>query len=227
MRDVPSGKVQCVSGRHLHVYPSSPRQALPSRSQGRSDCSHPFSGLLTRFHAHPAAWLHKIPDSISFEEGALLEPLCVALAGIDRSGLRLGDPLFICGAGPIGLVTLLAAQAAGAAPIAISDLDRGRLEFAKKLVPRVKTVLVEKGVEPKGMAEKVKEAMGVQPLIAIDCTGAEPSIATAIYVRLCTLPLTPHSFGFYATEPPVRRDLLRHRRRERTAIGPIHAPQRL
>lgn len=61
-------------------------------------------GCLTRYHAHPANWLHRLPDEVSSEEGALLEPLVVALAGIDRCGLTLGDPLVIAGAGPIGLV---------------------------------------------------------------------------------------------------------------------------
>jgi len=55
----------------------------------------PYHGTLTRYHLHPAAWVHPIPETISFEEGALLEPLCVALAGIERADLRLGDPLLI------------------------------------------------------------------------------------------------------------------------------------
>lgn len=55
----------------------------------------PYHGMLTRFHAHPASWVHRLPNSISYEEGALLEPLVVALAGIERAGLRLGDPLLV------------------------------------------------------------------------------------------------------------------------------------
>ena len=53
-----------------------------------------------------------MPDTMTYEEGALLEPLSVSLAGIERSGLKMGDPLVIGGAGPIGIVTLLAANAA-------------------------------------------------------------------------------------------------------------------
>ncbi|GAA5820473.1 hypothetical protein JCM11251_005639 [Rhodosporidiobolus azoricus] len=143
----------------------------------------PYHGTLTRYHAHPAAWVHKIPDSITFEEGALLEPLAVALAGIERAGLRLGDPLLICGAGPIGLVSLLAARAAGAAPIVITDIAQSRLDFAKKLVPNVKTVLVERGVEPKDLAAQIKEQAGL-PLgmsVTLECTGVESSVQTAIY----------------------------------------------
>jgi len=52
-------------------------------------------GTLSRWHLHPAQWVHRLPDSVSFEEGSLCEPLAVALAGIERSGLRLGDPVVI------------------------------------------------------------------------------------------------------------------------------------
>lgn len=52
-------------------------------------------GTLTRWHVHPEQWLHRLPDNVTFEEGALCEPLAVALAGIDRAGLRLGDPTLI------------------------------------------------------------------------------------------------------------------------------------
>jgi L-iditol 2-dehydrogenase len=141
----------------------------------------PYHGTLTRFHLHPAAWLHKLPDSISFEEGALMEPLAVALAGIERANLRLGDPLLICGAGPIGLVTLLAAHAAGATPIVITDLVESRLKFAETLVPGVKTVSIDRSLNAKQQAQKIVEKFGFQPTLALECTGVESSVHTAIY----------------------------------------------
>jgi threonine dehydrogenase-like Zn-dependent dehydrogenase len=144
--------------------------------------SPPVHGTLRRYHAHPAAWLHKLPDGMTFEEGALLEPLSVALAGIERAGLRLGDPLVICGAGPIGMVSLLAAHAAGAAPLVITDLDENRLEMAKMLVPRVRTVKVASGVGPEGVAEEIKKALGQEAGLVLECTGVESSIHSAIYV---------------------------------------------
>jgi L-iditol 2-dehydrogenase len=55
----------------------------------------PYHGLLKRWHAHPQEWLHRLPDNLSYEEGSLCEPLAVALAGIDRVNVRLGDPLLI------------------------------------------------------------------------------------------------------------------------------------
>lgn len=146
--------------------------------------SPPVNGTLRRYHVHPAAWLHKLSESTTFEEGALLEPLSVALAGIDRSGLRLGDPLVICGAGPIGMVSLLAANAAGAAPIVITDLDISRLEMAKRLIPRVRAVHVGKGESPEQIGEKIEEAMGGKAKIALECTGVESSVHSAIYVSI-------------------------------------------
>ncbi|KAF9530424.1 chaperonin 10-like protein [Crepidotus variabilis] len=141
----------------------------------------PYHGTLTRWHLHPAQWLHRLPDNVSFEEGSLCEPLAVALAGIERSGLRLGDPLLICGAGPIGLVTLLSARAAGAEPIVITDLFQSRLDFAKQLVPGVRTVLISRNKNPKEQSEIIKKTAGTPLTVALECTGVESSIHTAIY----------------------------------------------
>jgi len=141
----------------------------------------PYHGLLSRYHVHPAAWLHRLPPNMSFEEGALVEPLAVALAGIERAKLALGDPVLICGAGPIGIITLLAARAAGAEPVVITDLHASRLAFAKNLVPGVRTVQVSPSESPTETAAKIKEVMGIAPSLAMECTGVESSIHTAIY----------------------------------------------
>lgn len=138
----------------------------------------PYHGTMTRFHAHPAAWLHKLPDNVSFEEGSLCEPLAVALAGLERAGTKLGDPVLICGAGPIGLVTLLAARASGCAPIVLTDIVQSRLDFAKKLVPAVRTVCVPRNATPESVGGMVREAAGMH---LKECSGFESSIRTAIH----------------------------------------------
>jgi L-iditol 2-dehydrogenase len=123
---------------------------------------------------------------MSFEDGALLEPLSVALAAMERSQLKLGDAAIICGAGPIGLVTLLCAKAAGAEPILITDIDQGRLDFAKQLVAdkpgELKTYLVPRGrSEEELAAEMVEKLGGLEPDLALECTGVESSIGAAIH----------------------------------------------
>jgi L-iditol 2-dehydrogenase len=102
---------------------------------------------------------------------------------VTRAELRLGMSTLICGAGPIGLVTLLCAAAAGCEPLIITDLDQGRLNWAQKLVPRVHTVKVSKDDSPKDIAEKIKSHGGFDGIVcALECTGIENSVSTAIYV---------------------------------------------
>ena len=109
----------------------------------------------------------------------------MALAGIERSQLKLGDSLLICGAGPIGIMTLLSARAAGAEPIVITDLDANRLAFAKRVVPGVHIVLVDRNATAKNTARKIREvAGGIIPRVALECTGVESSVNTAIYVSV-------------------------------------------
>ena len=142
----------------------------------------PVPGLLRRYVNHPATWCHKLPDSVSYEQGALLEPLSVALAGLQRAEVRLGDPVLVCGAGPIGLVTLLCCRAAGACPLVVTDIDEGRLKFAQELCPSAQGVLVRPGTGAEETAAEIVAAMGgLEPALAVDCTGAEPSIAAAIW----------------------------------------------
>ena len=149
----------------------------------------PVDGLLRRYVNHPAVWCHKI-GNMSYEDGALLEPLSVSLAAVERSGLRLGDALLITGAGPIGLISLLSARAAGATPIVITDIDEGRLQFAKTLAPEVRTYKVEKGLSAEQSAEGIINALNdgqgsgpdaLRPSLALECTGVESSVASAIW----------------------------------------------
>jgi len=141
----------------------------------------PYPGLLRRYVNHPAVWCHKLPDNLSYEDGALLEPLSVALAGVKRADIRLGDAVLVCGAGPIGLVTAMCARAAACEPLVITDIDEGRLKFAAEVIPGVKTMQVKIGETPEQFGERVVALMeGDEPAVAMECTGVESSIAGAI-----------------------------------------------
>jgi L-iditol 2-dehydrogenase len=141
----------------------------------------PVPGLLRRYVNHRAVWCHKI-GAMSYEDGALLEPLSVALAGIQRAGVMLGDAVLVCGAGPIGLITAICLRAAGACPIVITDIDEGRLAFAKEVVPSVITHRVEPGVSAEEGAKRIVAAFGgTEPQVAMECTGAESSIAASVW----------------------------------------------
>lgn len=97
------------------------------------------------------------------------------------------------GAGPIGLVSLLSARAAGAEPIVITDLFQSRLDFAKKLVPGVRTVLIKRGTTPKESAEEIKTAANGPVKVTLECTGVENSVHTAANVRIYIFPISRRS----------------------------------
>jgi len=140
----------------------------------------PVAGLLRRYVNHPAVWCHKI-GNMSYENGAMLEPLSVALAGCQRAGVRLGDPVLVCGAGPIGLITMICLKAAGACPLVITDIDEGWLRFAKEVCPSVITHKVERLSAEDSAKAIVQSFGGIEPALAMECTGVESSIAAAIW----------------------------------------------
>lgn len=139
----------------------------------------PVHGNLAKFYTHAADFCFKLPDSVSTEEGAFLEPLSVGVHACRRAGVSLGSRVLVCGAGPIGLVNLMTAKANGASEVCITDIDEKRLEMAKA-VGADYTVLV-KSRDGQEVARQIEEVMGQKPEITIECSGAPPSIQTAIY----------------------------------------------
>ena len=84
--------------------------------------------------------VYRIPDAMSEEEAALVEPTAVAVYACDRGGVRAGSSVLVTGAGPIGLLTVLAARAAGATRVFLSDPNAKRLELARTIDPDLVTI---------------------------------------------------------------------------------------
>ena len=93
-------------------------------------------GGMAEYYCHPADMLIKIPDGMTWEEAAMAEPLTISLHGIHRGGLKAGEYCAIIGAGPIGLVAGMVAQAYGAHAILL-DLVQERLDFCQEPGHRV------------------------------------------------------------------------------------------
>jgi L-iditol 2-dehydrogenase len=91
----------------------------------------PVDGAFAEYVTWPADFAYPLPDSVSLAEGALLEPLAVGMHAVRRARLVPGSTVLIQGAGPIGQVTLLAARAAGAGCIVVTDPDETRLAIAQ------------------------------------------------------------------------------------------------
>lgn len=119
--------------------------------------------------------VHVLPDNVSFEEGALVEPTAVSFYAVRESKLKPGDPVAIFGAGPIGLLTLLSAKAAGATQIIVVDLSEERLQKAKEL--GATTVLNGKRDD---IAETILRLTNGGVSVAYECAGAQPTMTSAV-----------------------------------------------
>jgi D-xylulose reductase len=158
----------------------------------------PVHGVLRPTVVHPADFTFKLPDNVSFAAAAMVEPLAVGVHGTVKARVTPGDVAVVTGAGPIGLVTVLAAFAAGCARVIVSDVDDAKLAIAEKLakVPgAVKTV----NVRSRKLADAVRqETDGWGANIVFECSGNERA-AAEMFDLLCPggvavmigLPLVP------------------------------------
>ncbi|MGX5769241.1 NAD(P)-dependent alcohol dehydrogenase [Microbacterium trichothecenolyticum] len=93
----------------------------------------PHDGALTQFMALDERNLHLMPDGMSFDEAAMLEPLSVGIWACRRADLRPGDRVLVSGAGPVGILAAQVARAFGASAVRLTDLSPYRLELAASL----------------------------------------------------------------------------------------------
>ena len=141
----------------------------------------PVHGSLADYHIHAAQMCFKLPDNVSFEEGAMCEPLSVGLHACSRGEVTVGSQVLIMGAGPIGCVSYLAAKAAGATLVVVVDVREDRLAFAKEKLG-VDYVFQAKPGTAETMLQEMKAltVIGHGFDVAIECTGAPPAIANAM-----------------------------------------------
>ncbi|KAI1658477.1 GroES-like protein [Daldinia decipiens] len=91
-----------------------------------------YQGTLQERINHPAIWCHKLPDQVSFEAAALLEPLSVAIHAVNRATPTPGSTALVIGAGTVGLLTAAMARQSGCTSVTITDVDAGRVNYALK-----------------------------------------------------------------------------------------------
>lgn len=89
----------------------------------------PIHGCLRESIVHPANLTFKLPDNVSFEAGALVEPLAIGVHSAKKARIAPGDTALVLGAGTIGLVTALAAIAAGCSHVIVADSKQEKLDF--------------------------------------------------------------------------------------------------
>jgi len=87
-------------------------------------------GAFAEYVTIQSHFAHLVPDSVSDDAAALMEPLCVAIATARKAGLTVGSRVLITGAGPIGIVTAQVAIAYGASEVIVTDIDAERRAVA-------------------------------------------------------------------------------------------------
>lgn len=120
------------------------------------------------------AW--RLPEALSYEQGAMIEPAAVAAYGVARGGVLPGDRVLVSGAGPIGALTVLAAQAAGAGEVFLSEPNPRRAARAEVLEPAA--VLDPTDVDVAEWLHDRTDGLGVD--VAIECSGSEPGLRTSM-----------------------------------------------
>lgn len=141
----------------------------------------PYDGTLARYYKLPEDFCYKLPENVSLEEGALVEPLSVGVHITKQANIKPGQSVVVFGAGPVGLLCCAVAKAFGATKVVAVDINEDRLQFAKKYAATHLFRSARVGAE-ENAANLIKECeLGAGADAIIDATGAEPCIQTAIH----------------------------------------------
>jgi len=161
----------------------------------------PVHGCLTPYVVHPDAYTFKLPENVSFAEGAMVEPLAVGMHAAVKAKIKPGDLAVVMGAGPIGIVTALAALAGGCSQVVLTDVQQPKLDLAAALGP-IRPVNVGKE-NLRGVIDALTDGWGAD--IVFEASGAPPAIQ-AVHEALCPggrivlvgLPIRPVSLDLVA-----------------------------
>jgi L-iditol 2-dehydrogenase len=134
------------------------------------------AGAFAEYVVVPQRILYRLPDALSFPEAAMLEAVSVALHAVRLSELKGGETALVIGAGMIGLLTLQAAHAGGAARVIVADIDATRLKMAKEM--GADEVLHLSGAEL--IAEIMRLTAGKGVDVALEAVGRNETVTAAI-----------------------------------------------
>lgn len=138
----------------------------------------PINGAFVEYVTWPADFLYKMPENMTFEEGALIEPLSVSVHAVRRAEVTPGSSVVIFGAGAIGMVTLEAVKAAGASSILVVDVDEWKLDVA--LRRGADAVINAQREDPVNVVRRLTGGEGVD--YVFEASGAEKASYQAVRV---------------------------------------------
>ncbi|MEM1026487.1 MAG: NAD(P)-dependent alcohol dehydrogenase [Planctomycetota bacterium] len=135
----------------------------------------PIHGVLRPTVVHPAAFTFKLPDNVGFGEGAMVEPLAVGMHAAAKAKVKPGDVAVVTGAGPIGMVTALAALAAGCASVIVTDIVQPKLDLAESLKPGAICGVNVGEVSAREAIDELTNGWGAD--VVFECSGNERAAA--------------------------------------------------
>ncbi len=157
----------------------------------------PVHGVLRPTVVHPADFTFKLPDHVSYAEGAMVEPLAVGMHAATKIHVKPGDLAIVIGAGPIGMVTILAALAAGCSRVIVSDIHEPKLELARTLGPVLPVNARSQRLED--IVKRETDGWGADVLF--ECSGYAPAMSEMFdlvcpggKVALVGIPLEPFPY---------------------------------
>lgn len=133
-------------------------------------------GGLAEYTVFPEKFVHKIPDSMSYEKAALVEPITVGYHAVHQAGFQLGQTALVCGAGPIGIAMIENLRAAGASKVFCIQRKSIRQRYAKEA--GADYVLDPGEVDPVEEIRRLTDGYGVNA--AFECATAENCLNYAI-----------------------------------------------
>ena len=141
----------------------------------------PYDGTLATYYTMPEDLCYKLPVHISLEEGALAEPLSVAVHCAKLAGITFGNSVLVLGAGPIGLLCCAVARAFGASKVIAVDIIAARLDFARAYSATATYQMEHLSAEDNASRMKLSVDLGEGVDIVIDATGADSCISTGVH----------------------------------------------
>ena len=128
----------------------------------------PVHGVLTPYVVHPANYTFKLPDNVSFAEGAMVEPFAVGMQAATKAKIAPGDTVVVLGAGPIGTMVALAALAGGSARAIVADLAQPKLDIAARYQGVIPVNVREKNVVSE--VKRLTDGWGAD--VVFECSGS-------------------------------------------------------
>ncbi len=135
----------------------------------------PIHGCLTPSVVHPAKFTYRLPDNVSFGEGAMVEPFAIGMQAAYRAKIKPGDVALVQGAGPIGMMVALAALAGGCSKVLITDFAQPKLD----LIGQYDAIVPVNLGDPDASARIAGETDGWGCDVVFECSGADQAILHA------------------------------------------------